>query len=51
MKKHEKNLLIKKIYNWIIANDEYGLGEAAEALQQAKQIVFEFQQDIKHAKK
>lgn len=34
-----------------MANEDYGLGEAGEALEQAKQIVFEFEQDIKHLKK
>jgi predicted DNA-binding protein YlxM (UPF0122 family) len=51
MNKHEKKLLIQRIYLWIMANDDYGLGEAAEALEQAKQIVFEFEQDIKHVNK
>lgn len=50
MNKHEKNLLIQKIYLWIMANEDYGLAEAGEALEQAKQIVFEWEQDIKHGK-
>jgi hypothetical protein len=51
MNKHEKKLLIQRIYLWIMANEDYGLGEASEAMEQAKQIVFEFEQDIKHVNK
>jgi hypothetical protein len=51
MNKHEKKLLIQRIYLWIMANENYGIGEAGEALEQAKQIVFEFEQEIKHVKK
>jgi hypothetical protein len=51
MNRKEKNLLIQKIYLWIMANEDYGLGEASEAMEQAKQIVFEFEQEIKHVKK
>jgi len=45
--KENEELLVEEIYQWIMANEDMGIGEYADALYEATKIVAEWKRKIK----
>jgi hypothetical protein len=47
MTKEQEELLVEEIYQWIMSNEDMGMGECADALYEATKIVAEWKRKIK----
>ena len=47
MTKEQEELLVEEIYQWIMSNEDMGMGECADALYEATKIVQEWKRKIK----
>ena len=45
--KENEELLVEEIYQWIMANEDMGMGESADALYEATKIVAEWKRKCK----
>ena len=45
--KENEELLVEEIYQWIMANEDMGIGECGDALYEATKIVAEWKRKIK----
>lgn len=48
MTKEQEELLVEEIYQWIMANEDMGMGECADALYEATKIVSEWKRKCKY---
>jgi hypothetical protein len=48
MTKEQEELLVEEIYQWIMSNEDMGMGECADALYEATKIVSEWKRKCKH---
>lgn len=46
MTKQQEELLVEEIYQWIMANEDMGMGESADALLEANRIVQQWKAKI-----
>jgi hypothetical protein len=48
MTKEQEELLVEEIYQWIMANEDMGMGESADALYESTKIVAEWKRKCKY---
>jgi hypothetical protein len=47
IREEHEQMLVEDIYQWIMANEDMGMGECADALYEATKIVAEWKRKIK----
>jgi hypothetical protein len=47
IREEHEQMLVEDIYQWIMANEDMGMGESADALYEATKIVAEWKRKIK----
>ena len=47
IREDQEQMLVEEIYQWIMSNEDMGMGECADALYEATKIVAEWKRKIK----
>lgn len=48
IREEHEQMLVEDIYQWIMSNEDMGMGECADALYEATKIVSEWKRKCKH---
>jgi hypothetical protein len=48
IREEQEQMLVEDIYQWIMANEDMGMGESADALYEATKIVAEWKRKCKY---
>jgi hypothetical protein len=48
IREEHEQMLVEDIYQWIMSNEDMGMGESADALYEATKIVEEWKRKCKH---